>query len=193
MTEELDYKTFDLVGVLAGRDHPEIEVDVYFDENLGFTIARTNEAIREADLRGNAEVAAKLQKELDALVEQVKDAKYTVHLKGVDESVKKGILRSVREEFPSKKNVFGVEEENPDADDTYTRRLWATIIVKITDPQGAISLMSEELAQVLQDKAPKSAQIAINQAIRELETSAETGFEYAAKQVDFLLTASPEG
>lgn len=193
MAEELDYKTFDLVEVLSGRAYPETEVEVYFDENLGFTIQKVREAIDEADRRGEDETASKLQKELDSLVEQVADAKYTVHLKGVDESKKKAILRDVREEFPPKRNPFGVEEENLDADEAYTRKLWALMIVRIEDPKGAISLMNEELAKFLQDKAPKSAQVAINKGIHELEKGSEAGFEFAAKEVPFLSIASPEG
>lgn len=193
MSEELDYKTFDLAAVLAGRDYPELEVKVYFDEKLGFTINRIRQAIGEAERRGEDGTAADLQKELDSLVAKVKDAEYTVHLRGIDESVKKGILASIRKDFPPKRDLLGREEENFEADEAYTRKLWAAVIVKVVDPTGAVSLMSEELAKVLQDKAPKSAQIEINRGINELTEGASQGFEFAAKEVDFLSIASPEG
>ena len=193
MAEELDYKTFDLGKVLAGIDYPETDVSVYFDEKLGFTINRLREAIDEADRRDNTTVAAELQKELDSLVEKVSAAKYTVHLKGIPEGERKAILNAVRSDMPPTKNVWGQEEDNPAADQEFMRRLWRAMIVKIVDPEGAVSVASDETVQLLQEKAPRTAQMAITNAVSDLLTGSAEGFEYAAKQADFLSIASPEG
>lgn len=193
MTEELNHKTFDLAEVLAGRSYPEDTVDVYFDEKLGHTINKLNEAISESDRRGDGSTAEELQKDLDALLKDVEDAKYTFHLKGVPEHVKKAILREVREKYPVKRNPFGMPEEDLDADELLTRKFWATYILKVTDPAGRESLMSEELAQKLQDQAPKSALKAINACIDSLSEGSERGFEFAAREVPFLSIASTEG
>lgn len=189
----LDHKTFDLAAVLAGMDQPEDTVTVYFDKKLGYTINKLNEAILLAERRNDSETAEELQKELDALVPQVKDAEYTIHLRGVEEGVKKAIIQEVRKNFPPKRNVFGVEEDNFEGDEALAMKFWARYIVKVVDPTGAISLMSEELAQILRDKAPKPAQEAINIGINGLDSGSEEGFNYASKEVDFLLTASTEG
>lgn len=193
MSEELDHKTFDLVSVLTGRDYPETSVKVYLDEKLGFTIYKLREAISEADRRNDEAAAADLQKDYDNLVTQVADAQYTVHMRGISEGVKTSILASIRKDFPVKRNVYGQEEENFEADQTYTRRLWAAVITRIEDPSGAFSYMNEALAEYLQNEAPKSAQIEINRGVTELTEGASAGFELAARDTPFLLTASPEG
>lgn len=193
MSEALDHKTFDLAAVLAGQEYPEDTVEVYFNEKLGFTINKVTAAIAMAERRNDAEVAEALQKDLDDLVAKVADAKYTIHLRGIDPKMKKDLLKSVHDEFPPKRNLFGQEEENLEADESYTRKLWATFITRVEDPSGAISLMSEELAQLLQDKAPESAQKEINRGIKSLSDDAVEGFAFASKEVDFLLTALPEG
>lgn len=195
MSEEttLNHKTFDLGAVLAGQDRPETTVDVYFNEKLGFTINKLRSAIQEQDRLGNEDAATELQKELSGLVEKVAQSKYTVHLRGIDEGVRKNILKKVREEFPEQRDFMGRPMDNLEGDEVYTRRLWTAMITKVVDPEGAISYMTEELAKDLQDKAPKSAQGAINQAINELDEGGAEGFEFAAREAAFLSIASPEG
>lgn len=193
MTTELDHKTFDLAAVLAGQEAPEDSVNVYFDKKIGFTIFKLNQAILTATLRGDTDKAETLQKEVDELVEKVKDIRYIIHLRAIDEGVKKGILASVRKDFPVKKNLLGVPEDDLEADQAYTRRLWTAMITRVENPAGEVSLMNEELAQVLQDKAPSTAQQIINQGIADLSEGDGAGFEYAAKEIDFLSIASPEG
>ena len=190
---ELDHKTFDINAVLAGIDYPEAEAVVYFDEKLGFTINRLKDSIDELDRRGDEENAANLQKELDSLIASVKEAEFRVTVKGLPEGTKRQVLRKVTEEFPTRKNMFGQMEDNPEQDEAYIRELWSRMIVKFTDPSGAESLVNDETIELLLTKAPRSAHIAINQTINEVEQGAGQGFEYAAKQVDFLSIASPEG
>lgn len=189
MSENLDHKTFDLAAVLAGRDYPETVVSVYFDEKLGFTITKLREAIAEAGRRGDDDTATDLQKDLDELVLKVKSAEYKVHMTGIPEGVKNGLLATTRKEFPTQRDLFGRPEDDLEADRVYTRRLWAAMIVKIEDPSGAVSFMNEELAKTVLDKAPKSAQTEISRAVNELNDGATAGFEFAARQVDFLSIA----
>lgn len=208
MTEtELDHKTFDLAAVLAGQEFPETEVKVYFDQKLGFTINKLREAIEEAGRRANAAeiledfsardaheaTAAELQGELDELVKKVADAEYTVKMRGIPEGTRKAILKTIKKDFPIKRDMFGREEENIEAEEAYTRKMWAAMIVEVVDPKGAVSPMSEELAGILQEKAPAPAQAEIFRGMEELFSGSKSGFEYAAKQVDFLSIASPEG
>lgn len=195
MAEELDYKTFDLGAVLAGRDYPEDTVEVYFNEKLGFTISKTQAAVRLLSLQGKDDEAAELQKGLDELIQKVEGEKYIAHLKGIPTEVKENILKQVRKEHPSTKTPFGVEEDNPEADALYTQRLWAAVITKFVDPSGAVSLMSEDLAASIKKQAPETAQAALTAAVRDITqgTTAKAGFEYAAQEAAFLSIASPEG
>jgi len=186
MAEELNHETFDLAAVLSGIDYPEEEVHVYFNQKLGYAINRLNEAIAEAERREDSDTAKELQGDLDELLDKVKDSRYTLLIRGISEGTRRGILKNVREEFPPKRNMLGMEEDNLEADEAFTRRLWSVSIVKVTDPSGAISLMSEELAQLLQDKAPAPAQEAINSAMAKLSDGSKAGFEFAAQEVDFL-------
>lgn len=186
---ELDHKTFDLAAVLAGRDYPEEVISVYFDEKLGHTITTVRNAALEAQRRGDDALAAELQADLDELQSKVKSAEYKVHLRGVPENLKTAARVEVQKAHPQERDLWGRPLDNLEADMLYTRKLWALMIVKVEAPDGAISLMDEGLAQKMLDEAPKKAQEQITTAVTSLSDDAAAGFEDAAKQAPFLLTA----
>lgn len=70
MTETPDAKTLDLVGLLSGRDYPELEVDVYFDEKLGFSIYQMRKMLDHLQILGKYEEYEKIEAELRDLVEK---------------------------------------------------------------------------------------------------------------------------
>lgn len=194
MTDELslDHKTFDLIGVLSGRDYPTLEVPVYFNESLGFKVFKLEQKRAEAILHTEEE-AAELDAQFKALVEQSKAEEFKVLLKSIDESMRRDIHNAVSKEYPAKKDMLGREEVDPRWDEEYTKRMWAVYIQKVTDPSGAVSVVNEEVLKVLLDKAPRTAQEAINKGIAELQVGPSAGFERMAKEANFLSDASPEG
>lgn len=194
MTDELslDHKTFDLIGVLSGRDYPTVEVPVYFNEALGFEVFKLEQKRAEAILHTEEE-AEELDKQFKSFVEQSKTEEFKVLLKSIDESLRRDIHNAVTKEFPVKKDMLGREEVDSRWDEEYTKRMWSVYIQKITDPSGAVSVLNDESLAFLLSKAPRTAQEAINKGIAELQVGPSAGFERMAKEVNFLSDASPEG
>lgn len=185
-----DHKTFDLIGVLSGRDYPEVEVPVYFNESVGFELfqidQRRNKAVGEKEL-------AELDEKYAALVKKAEKEQYTVLLKSIPESVRRDIFNSVNDEFPSKKDMLGREEAHPRADEEFSKRMWQAYIRKVTDPEGAVALTDEASVNALYANAPASVHEAINKGIAELQIGPKAAFEQMAKDANFLSDASPEG
>lgn len=194
MTEEinLDHKTFDLIGVLSGRDYPTLEVPVYFNESLGFEVFKLEQKRKEAILHSDEE-AKELDEAYKALQEKSKSEEYVVLLKSIDESIRRDIHNEVSKEFPVKRDMLGREEVDPRWDAEYTKRMWAVYIQKVTDPTGAVSLVDEKVLEYLLAKAPRTAQDSINKGIAELQVGPSAGFEQLAQDANFLSDASPEG
>lgn len=193
MSEELDYKTFDLVGILSGRDYPTLEVPVYFNEVLGFSIHEARKLSEQAQLAGDEEVAKELQEKLKALVEETKDQKFTVHFKGIPESARRDIMSEVEKSHPVKKDLLGRPESDTEADTAFTKAAWGAYVTHITDPEGAKALATEDVIEALYNSAPATVHLAINEGLSELRGGSKAGFEFAAKEIDFLSQASPEG
>lgn len=190
LSEQLDHKTFDLIRVLSGRDYPTLEVPVYFNEAIGFELfqidQRRNKAVGEEEL-------AELDKRYEELVSQAKSEEYTVLLKSIPESVRRDVFNKVNEEFPSKKDLLGREEVHPQADEEFSKRMWAVYIQKVTDPSGAVATVDEATVNALYANAPTSVHEAINKGIAELQVGPKSAFEQMAKDTNFLSDASPEG
>lgn len=190
LSEQLDHKTFDLIRVLSGRDYPTLEVPVYFNEAIGFELfqidQRRNKAVGEEEL-------AELDKRYEELVSQAKSEEYTVLLKSIPESVRRDVFNKVNEEFPSKKDLLGREEVHPQADEEFSKRMWAVYIQKVTDPSGAVATVDEATVNALYANAPTSVHEAINKGIAELQVGPKSAFEQVAKDANFLSDASPEG
>lgn len=190
MSEQLDHKTFDLIGVLSGRDYPTLEVPVYFNEAIGFKLfqidQRRNLSVGEAEL-------AELDAEYADLVEKARSEEYKVLLKSIPESVRRDVFNKVNEEFPAKKDLLGREEPNPKADEEFTKGMWAVYIQKVTDPSGAVATADERVINALYANAPTSVHEAINKGIAELQVGPKSAFEQMAKDTNFLSDASPEG
>lgn len=193
MSEPLDPKTFDLIGVLSGRDYPELEVPVYFNEKLGFEIHQIQKKIAEAEARGDSETLESLDVERDTLVKQAESERYVVTLQGIPEKVYRSIIDQVNEEYPNETDLLGREKPNPKGDAMFTRELWKAYIRTVTTSDGAKNHAGEKEIDALIADAPAVAQEAITRGISELRTGSKAGFEYAAKEIDFLSSASPEG
>lgn len=189
MSEQLDPKTFDLIGVLSGRDYPELEVPVYFNERLGFEIHRVQKKIAEAEVRGDSKALEALDAELNGLVKQAESEKFVVTLQGIPEKVYRSIIEKVNEDFPNETDILGREKSNPKGDAAFTRNLWQAYIRTVTSPDGSQNHVGEAEVDALIANAPAVTQEAITKGISELRTGSKAGFEYAAKEVDFLSPA----
>lgn len=192
MTEELDHKTFDIIAVLAGRDYPTLEVPVYFNEALGFELFKLEEKRRNALLL-DAEEAKEIDEEYQKLVKSTVDEKYIARLKSIPEQIRRDIHVSVAKEFPTKKNFMGQEDINPEGDEAFTKKMWRAYLQAVVSPDGAVSLVDEATVTALYEQAPASFHEAVNGGIAELQTGSKAGFESAAKELNFLSDASPEG
>lgn len=193
MSEQLDPKKLDLIGVLSGRDYPELEVPVYFNEKLGFEIHQLQKKIAEAEVRGDSKTLEALDSERDNLVKQAEAEKYVVTLQGIPEKVYRSIIDQVNEEHPNETDLLGREKPNPKGDALFTKKLWQAYIRTVTAPDGSQNHVGEAEVDALIANAPAVAQEAITKGISELRTGSKAGFEYAAKEIDFLSSASPEG
>lgn len=193
MTEELNHKTFNLIEVLSGRSFPEHSVPVFFNEELGFEIYTLNREIERAVLLDNKEEAKKKDDEFQSLLQKAANERYVVHLKGIPEVLRRDIISKIQEEFPDETDILGRAKPNPKADNEFTKRMWTAYIEYIESPDGSQAFVDEAEAAALFDTAPMSVHESINEGIKELQVGAKSGFESAAKEVDFLSIASPEG
>lgn len=193
MSEELNHKTFDLIGVLSGRDYPTHDVTVFFNESLGFKIHSLKKDLDKATITDDKEEAKSIDGELEDLYGKVKDETYTVRLKAIPESLRRDIMTKINEEFPDETDLLGRTKPNPRADNEFTKKFWLAYIEYIKAPDGSQAFVDEKEVDALMNSAPISVHEAINNGIRELQTGAKSGFEAAAKEVDFLSIASPEG
>lgn len=190
---ELDHKTFDLGNVIAGIKFPEDDVTVYFNEDIGYQIHKAETALRTAEIRGNEEALRNLDEKIEKLKKEVADQAYTVTLRGIPDSTRRICDQKSREKFEVEYSFLGQPTPNPERDDYFSSLLWAESIVKVTDPSGAVALPDEKTILDLRNALGRTASLAISNGIRELVDGAKSGFESAAKDVDFLSDASPEG
>lgn len=193
MTEELNPKTLDLIGVLSGRDYPTLDVPVYFNEALGFEIHQIQKELESAEKRGDTKKIKSLDEKLASKVKQAESEKYVVGMRSIPESVRRSVIAKVEEQFPQKTDLLGRAENNPKADEEFTKRMWQAYIKTVTSPEGASKAVDEADINALYANAPITVHEQITRGIQELQTGAKSGFEYAAKEVDFLSQASPEG
>lgn len=193
MSEQLDPKKLDLIGVLSGRDYPELEVPVYFNEKLGFSIQQMREMLKSLEMLGKDDEYQRVHDELEGLVKRTLDEKFVVTLQGIPEKVYRSIIDTVSEEYPEERDFLGQVKPNPKGDALFTRKLWEAYLFKVTGPDGSETLVGPEEVQAIIDQAPAPAQEAITKGIAELRTGSKSGFEYAVKELDFLSSASPEG
>lgn len=184
---ELDPKTFDLAKVLAGVDYPETTVDVYFNSDLAYKIASLNDELEKLSVVGGKEYE-KAQKEFDKFIDEVKEHKFTFHIKGVPTNVENSINETIRTQYPVKRNALGMpESDNAEADNAYVRLIMQAYISKIVAPDGStIVAPSLEDVDTLFDNAPQHALAVIQDAIVQLKMKTAQGFEIGVKSADFL-------
>jgi len=190
---DLDHKTFDLGQVLAGTKFPETEVDIFFDESIGFEIYRAEQALRAAEIAGNEEELKRVQDRIEELKKSAQNDRYRVTVRGVPESVRKNCLNKARDKFEVEYSFLGQEQPDARRDDLYNELLWNASLVKITGPDGAEAIPSEENIRALRTNVGRSVVGAINVAINDLVEGTKSGFESAAQDPSFLSDASPEG
>lgn len=193
MSEELSPKTFDLVGMLSGRDYPTLDIEVYFNETLGFSIEKLKNMLRSLEILDKKEEAKKVSEELEGLVKQAAEQKFVITLKGIPEKVRRSILEKVQEEHPEKFNMIGQPLPNPKGDEAYTLGMWRAYARTFTTPDGVTNPITEAEIKAIYDEAPPTVHAQLTKGIESLREDSVKGFEYAAQEADFLSHASPEG
>lgn len=186
---ELNHRTFDLAAVLSGIGFPEHTVTVYLDERVGFEIYRAEEALRNAEIRGNEEALKKIADEIDALKEKRKDVAYKVTVRGIPESTRKACDTRARKEFPVDYNFMGQATPEPARDDLFNHLLWVASVVRFEASDGSVSIVNEDLVKQLREEAGRTVIQTISNAIDELIKGTKAGFESDAQDVDFLSEA----
>lgn len=193
MSEELSPKTFDLVGMLSGRDYPTQDIEVYFNEALGFSINKMRDMLRSLEILDKKEEAKKVSEELEGLVKKAAEQKFVITLKGIPEKVRRSILDKVQENHPEKFNMIGQPMPNPKGDEEYTLGMWRAYAVTFTTPDGTTNPITEAEIKAIYDEAPATVHAQLTNGIKELREDSVKGFEFAAQNPDFLSHASPEG
>lgn len=193
LSEELSPKTFDLVGMLSGRDYPTLDIEVYFNEALGFSINKMRDILRSLEILDKKEEAKKVSEELEGLVKKASEQKFVITLKGIPEKVRRSILDKVQEEYPEKLSVLGQPLPNLKGDEEYTLGMWRAYAVTFTTPDGVTNPVTEAEIKAIYDEAPPTVHSQLTSGIESLREDSVKGFEYAAQETDFLSHASPEG
>lgn len=178
-------KTFDLGEFLAGRSYPEKTVNIYLDEAAGLAINETNKELDTLSRLGKVDEYNELEKKLASLIESLDERKMQVTVRGVPRKLVKDIITKIEAEYPSKRDAFGRDEQNSEADEALSCLLWSAHIVQIVAPDGSTVTPSEADIVALRDLAPQADLRAIQKGIDEVN-SASDGFEVAARSVDFL-------
>lgn len=187
----VDAKKFNLGEVLAGRNYPETEVEIYLDERSGLAIQEANERLNKlAALASDGDEKyikehEELEAHLDELVESLKERAITLKVRGIPRKTADDILKKVVAEYPIEKDSFGREKPNAEQNEAYTRLLWQAYIVQVTPPGGEPNVPSEDDIDALLSLAPDADIEAIRQAIGKVQ-GASAGFEVVARSVDFL-------
>lgn len=193
MSDELSPKTFDLVGMLSTRDYPTLDIEVYFNEALGFSIEKLKNMLRSLEILDKKEEAKKVSEELEGLVKQAAEQKFVITLKGIPEKVRRSILEKVQKKHPEKLNMIGQPMPNPEGDEAYTLGMWRTYARTFTTPEGVTNPITEAEIKAIYDEAPPTVHAQLTKGIESLREDSVKGFEYAAQEADFLSQASPEG
>lgn len=194
MTDNLDFKTFDIADMFAGVSYPTEVVPFYTDQGVAYEFNKlANEAIDA--VRNKDEDAAKaIEKRREELIKKAESKRYEIHLRGRSRADREAVLDTVRAEFPPEVDpIFGREKPNVEADKVYINRMWALHIERIVFPGvGMLAAPSEGDIKTLRGQAPDSELTKVEKAIQELSEGAKSGFESLAQEHDFLSSASPE-
>lgn len=193
MTDNLDFKTFDVADMFAGVSFPESEVTIYTDQGVAYEFNKLAQESLDAIRLKDEEKAAEIEKRRDALVKKAEAHRYVFHLRGQSRDNRDAVLQQVREEFPPEVDMFGREKIAPEADAIYVNRYWALHITRIERSDGSVIVAPDEgTIKVIRGRTADSEIDKIEAAIQELTEGAKSGFEALAQEHDFLSSASHE-
>lgn len=188
MVNDLDPQNFDIIDAITGRSYPEITVPVYFDEALAYSISQYQEKLVKIPAGKEYDAAVT---EFESLVASLNEQKYTFTVRGIPLDVQQNIFKKVKAKFePAKKSGKDIDQDA--VAEEYLSNLWAAHVVKIENPAGGVQVPSPKTMKAFRAGAPAHAIASIDSAIEALSIGAKSGFERAARDVDFLSGASPE-
>jgi len=187
MTDEITPKTLDLASALAGRTFATDKVDVYLDEETAYEVARLNSEIKRATVLDAKDDLEQFENDLKALTAKGAESRLTFHVTTVPRHVRKAILDSVLKEYPNTTDFLGRAVTDPEADEIFANRSWATHIRKIVGADGSERVQPDEGdIKIFRDNAPDVAIEAVEKAIQELSEGAKAGVETLIQEHDFL-------
>lgn len=193
MTDNLDFKTFDISDMFAGVSYPTEIVPFYTDQAIAYEFHKLAGEALEAVRDKDEEAARAIEERREELIRKAESNRYEIHLRGQSRDNRDAILKSVRAKFPVERDLLGREAPNPEADELYVNKFWALHVEKIVAPNGAVNAAPDEGAiKVLRGNSPDSEIDKVEKAIQELSSGAKSGFESLAQEHDFLSSASPE-
>lgn len=183
---ELDHESFDLGEVLSGAAFPELDVEVFFDETVGFALHQADKQLRRAEILGEQEVIDDLEEKIAELRKQADGVKFIVTLRGLPESTRKVCNLKARKKYEPEVTFLGTEQPDPERDDYFNALLWQHSIVKVTDPKGRVAVPTEDDILKLRNAVGRTAVKAITDGVKELSEGPMSAFESDAQEKSFL-------
>lgn len=193
MSDNLDYKTFDVADMFAGVNYPSTTVPFYTNAEIAYEFNKLAHDAKDAVERKDEAAAKAVEKRREELLKESEKFRFEFHLRGQSRDNRDAVLEAVRAEFPDgEPDLFGRRTPNPDAEKAYVNRYWALHVEKIVRGDGAVLLPDEATVRIIRGQAPDSEIDKVEAAIQELSVGAKSGFESLAQEHDFLSSASPE-
>lgn len=186
---------WDLAEVILDRVQPTEEVTVYLNEVAAYAKSKVQDALDRA--KAPAEIE-KLTKKLDEVNAELEATAYTIHLTGIPSRMREDINSRAMSEHPYKIDLMG-RDEPANMQARMAREnalLWHAQVVDVVNPSGAHKRdwtvgekqldgsYTEGSMDLFIRQLPTSAQVAVDEAIKELAVRVNT-FSVASKAPDF--------
>lgn len=152
---------FSLIERLQNRNMPTEDVDVYFDEKLGWDLMRLEEKLANTKKHDEANAINDKIKRVKAELEK---SKYVFTLQGVDNERYDAIIAESEESFPNEYEESAnpltgqktkVLIENEERDALFNTLFLAECITKVTDPDGGYDdEIGPEVVSWIKKRAP---------------------------------------
>jgi hypothetical protein len=131
-TEAQKRGKFNLADAIKGRAFPEKSVDVYLDAASAMKLEELNVELQYLADVNNVEEYEKLNKQAQALRDEILESKLTFHMRGVGQSKVEEITETANKMHPRTEET----SDDPAWVRYYLSALVASNIVKVTDAEG---------------------------------------------------------
>lgn len=176
--------TFNILSVLKDGGLPTDTVSIILDNKKAYRAAKLQERIEElmsSDADNINDEVNDLQKEFDAIVEELNANRYTVHVTGITEGERDKLAKLALDKFPkefeeSKNPLTGEvtrkDIDSPEREEYFTNLLWVASIKKIVSPDGdEQNVVDLEFVEEFRTLISIPTNAAITQAIEKLRVA----------------------